>query len=268
MEPNVITGIVLLFIGATGIAFILLTILLPSRKNLPAVSENKLIPPETSPRTESKPPPRKTSRMEFALTAVICIAGWAFITQLLHPSDQMGAILFTVVGFILVLLLARVIIGRLQDIGIHPACSLLFLIPLLNLIALIALAVFPPKKINKKTNEQDLTASVKEATRGIADKVDQSVNPIDLAMAREVIKQQAEKDAERAVRQITAGPKPEKPECHPRKQHRGHWNGKYYGAPGRWNYYVDNVRYTLTDEEYDRCMEYRAAWEKWNEATK
>lgn len=118
-------------------------------------------------------------------------------------------------------------------------------------------------------DEDEMARNIKSATAGIADTLTERINPIDIAMAREVTRQQAQNDADRAVRQITAGPKPERPECHPRAQHpEGRWNGKYYGPTGRRNYYVENINYTLTDAEYDDCMDFRSTWKKWNEATK
>ena len=39
------------------------------------------------------------------------------------------------------------------------------------------------------------------------------------------------------------------------------WNGNYYGNEKRgWEYYVNNVKYKLTNEEYAVCMAYREAF--------
>ena len=117
-------------------------------------------------------------------------------------------------------------------------------------------------------DEDEFARNLKTATKGLAEKLVNKINPIDIAICKEIVAQQKQADADRAVKAITAGPKPERPESWPRKRNPGHWNGKFYGAPGRWNYYVDNVNHKLTDDEYDECMAYSSAYDKWEEATK
>ncbi len=43
------------------------------------------------------------------------------------------------------------------------------------------------------------------------------------------------------------------------------WNGKIYGRAGGYNYYVNNVRYSLTDEQKDAIDAYRKEKEAWLE---
>jgi hypothetical protein len=105
--------------------------------------------------------------------------------------------------------------------------------------------------------------------KGIVDKVDNHIGPLDVAYLQKSVQDQDAKQSKIAEQQtkIDALPKPERPTCHPRAQHPdGHWNGKYYGKPGYWNYYVESVNYKLTNDEYALCMEYRKKIEEYNTA--
>ena len=53
-------------------------------------------------------------------------------------------------------------------------------------------------------------------------------------------------------------PKPLRPEYHPRC--KGRWNGKIYGKKGGYNYYVDNVKHSISDEECENINKYEAEW--------
>lgn len=43
------------------------------------------------------------------------------------------------------------------------------------------------------------------------------------------------------------------------------WNGKIYGRPGSYNYYVDDTKHSMTDEQKAAIDEYRAALQAWRE---
>lgn len=43
------------------------------------------------------------------------------------------------------------------------------------------------------------------------------------------------------------------------------WNGKIYGHSGQYNYYIDNKKYNMTDEQKAAIETYRAAFAKWQE---
>lgn len=98
----------------------------------------------------------------------------------------------------------------------------------------------------------------------IASRVAAGFSEVDVAMIREtaVRKQALKKEKEAAIAAI---PKPERPACYPSNR-EGFWNGKVYGGPGRWNYYVANKKYELTDAEYAECEAYTAAMSVYKEA--
>ena len=103
-------------------------------------------------------------------------------------------------------------------------------------------------------------APVLEELNGIADKFKVSIGPLDLAMARKTILEKKEE-----LKRIEAlGPKPERPSCHPANI-GGRWNGKYYGGKDNRSYYVDNIKYELSEYDYLECMRYRADIQAYNE---
>lgn len=112
--------------------------------------------------------------------------------------------------------------------------------------------------VNADTPEETIKPAIDEL-KGIADKIKIGLGPLDIAMAQKNI---AEKK-EVAARVEAVGPKPVRPECHPNNKN-GKWNGKYYGKQGSRNYYMSNINYKMTDEEYDECMTYRAAIADYN----
>lgn len=46
------------------------------------------------------------------------------------------------------------------------------------------------------------------------------------------------------------------------------WNGKIYGKKGGYNYYVDDTRYSMTDEQQAAIIEYQTAMREWREKYK
>lgn len=101
------------------------------------------------------------------------------------------------------------------------------------------------------------------ATLGV-ENVKNTMSVIDLEMARQSVQkeQEAATAAADKAAKIAAIAKPQRPACHPCVAHpEGKWNGNYYGNEKRgWEYYVNNVKYKLTNEEYAVCMAYREAF--------
>lgn len=98
---------------------------------------------------------------------------------------------------------------------------------------------------------QDLTA--------LSAVIKNNIGPLDIALA-----QKRQKEKTKIEDQLAQIQKPARPACHPKEKHPGKfWNGKYYGAKTK-SYYIDNVPYYLTDAEYEACMQYREAIDKYN----
>lgn len=86
-------------------------------------------------------------------------------------------------------------------------------------------------------------------------------DPMTFAMIAERQKERKEK-----ADKIAEIEKPQRPTCHPRaKFPNDKWNGKYYGSEKYgYSYYINDVKYILTEDEYKECMVYREAFEKYN----
>ena len=46
------------------------------------------------------------------------------------------------------------------------------------------------------------------------------------------------------------------------------WNGKIYGKKGGYNYYIDDTRYSMTDEQRAEIVKYQTAMSEWREKYK
>ena len=140
----------------------------------------------------------------------------------------------------------------------------------------------PPKKWQKTfsaTSEAELLAKVESicaeiATLGYKLK-DTPSNVIDMGMLQHQWKQIAEKEAEKAAA------KPEYNGCFDfiAERHGADyssydregskpWNGKIYGRKGAYNYYIDDKRYNMTDEQAAAIKEYQNAMQAWRDKYK
>lgn len=128
------------------------------------------------------------------------------------------------------------------------------------------LSMSAPRKawVKRITVDPENSASLQihlSALNGIADVVKNGLSVLDIAMAKKKLGEIEEKKeaASLAEQRIAALKKPDRPSCHP-TQHPGYvsrsWNGKYYGRPGSYNYYVAGINYKLTDAEHAILSEY------------
>ena len=102
-----------------------------------------------------------------------------------------------------------------------------------------------------KLVEIDAVVDAIKALKGIAEQIENHINPLDLEMARRNMAEQKAKDEA-----VAAIEKPERPACYP----AGRWNGKIYGTP-RYGYriYVDNVEQSLSADDEVALRDYRKA---------
>jgi len=115
----------------------------------------------------------------------------------------------------------------------------------------------PQKAWTKMVAYGDLETQV-EMMKSLCEKIVSHITPVDIAMMQQsAAKKQEQKEAAGKIE------KPVMPACHPKN--KGSWNGKYYGSAGRWNYYVDNKNYKMSDAEYAECMAYHESVKEYNE---
>lgn len=111
----------------------------------------------------------------------------------------------------------------------------------------------------------DENLKIQEDAKALDAKITFEINELDIEMARQSLADQAKKQEAQQAKDaaIAAIPKPVRPACHPREQHPdGRWNGKYYGNAKRGReYYVNGEKYSLTEEDYQACMQYREAYQ-------
>lgn len=138
------------------------------------------------------------------------------------------------------------------------------------------LATKEPPKAWQKTFEAKSESELMEKAEAIIQEIaplgyrleQPASNVLDMAMLRHQWQKIAEKEASKPQYNGCFGFLKERHGADYAKSSREGgkpWNGKIYGRPGSYNYYVDDTKHSMTDEQKAAIDEYRAALQAWRE---
>jgi uncharacterized membrane protein YhaH (DUF805 family) len=104
--------------------------------------------------------PARIARVSFLIRYIIFLVAAVIASVMLDFSDHVssgakiafagGAVVLLV--FLLVALFRSILIPRIRDMGLHPAWSLLILVPFINFIFVLALLFVPTDAFAKQSN--------------------------------------------------------------------------------------------------------------------